>query len=237
MTGLQRKLWVLDPESTARHGDELYMDQPGIKAPVSQYFKGNSKIAAFIHPKYLELFHNQPEFRSQWMTWLQVYLGISTTLRVFDTVKHDLLAEYRYIVENSTSRNWLLVLRDNYLKRTASKNELALHDKLAMLEVQCTNGTGAKLKDTLLPTLRMAHPLLAISKLKFVDILQEEDRLWPKLSAFGVLTTSDLRLLRVSVLQSLLQNDVSPKKGDVVKLYGDILSHCQYDSKAQDAVR
>lgn len=234
-TRLPSKFWVADTEGNPRHGTQLYMDDPVSARLVSIYFKTNPNVAPFLHRQYLELYDKELGKRERWLSWLQKHLGGSAHLRLCTTDKTNISDEFMFIIRNNSSRQWLTVLKDNYLWKTPSKDEQTVREKVALLPVTCTDGSLAPLKDTVLPTLRSSNPLAQAADLKYVDIDDEGNNQWQRIAAFGVTIAIDLRF-DFKVMQNLPRLNASPKKSDMERLYKEILSRSN-DARSQDLTR
>ncbi|KAH0010046.1 hypothetical protein KCU78_g10474, partial [Aureobasidium melanogenum] len=242
---LRFSLWVADVQGHPRRGSELHMDVPGsssIKPPVSQYFSKNPSIAHFIHPKYLSAYHDKPQVQVRWLSWLRDCLGIHSIPQLADRHNKTLSKEFERVAATLSSRDWLTCLIVNWEeyqlhkdpKSTDSRIPSAeVRAKIGSLQVDCTDGKTAKLKDTMLPSLRSAFTTVSISGFHFLDLLHEDDPRWSRLSAFEVVTTKDLNfclLLRFKLSQSA----TDPDKMIVLRLYRDILWWCEQSAAARE---
>lgn len=233
--GLSIKLWAADTEEVPRHGNQLYMDDPGSKVPVSEYFRSNPNIAPFIHKQYLELYGKELGTRDRWLAWLQKALGVSASLRLATGDKKGVSPEFMYIIDNNPSPKWLVVLRDNYLKKTPPKDEHAVREKVAMMPVRCTDGGFARLKDTLLPTLPHDDPSTKAANMNFVDLEDESHSSWRRFDAFGVITTLDVRY-PFKILTGWQTAGFQPTKPQIEHVYKSIIAHIT-DFKDENFVR
>lgn len=242
---LRFSFWVADAQGHPRRGSELHMDVPGstpAKPPVSQYFSKNPSVAHFINTKYLSAYHDKPQVQVRWLSWLQDCLGVHSIPRLADRHNKTLSKEFEWIVATFSSREWLTCLNENWEeyqlhkppKSTDSKiPSEEVRQKIGILQADCTDGKTAKLKDTMLPSLRSAFTTVSISGFHFLDLLHEDDPRWSRLSTFGVVTTRDLNFCLL-LLFKLSQSATEPDKSIVLKLYRDILSYCELSATARE---
>jgi hypothetical protein len=237
-------LWLADSRGEQFRGIELHMDNP-VKPAVSLMFSANRTVARFIHPKYLEAYQGNVEIRTRWLAWLRECLGVHDVPRLSNKTNKGLSVEFEWLVNNLPSLEWLTIIRlnwdDYHLSSAPKSGDLRIpsedvRNKIASLSVDCTDGKRAKLKDTILPTLRSAVLTIQHMGFHFVDVKDEQNTEWIKFSAFGVITHRDLDFC-LKLLMKFPASGITPDKMTVIKLYRDIHNFCEGGMHTRDRTR
>ncbi|KAI4755442.1 hypothetical protein E4T52_12458 [Aureobasidium sp. EXF-3400] len=237
-------LWMTDSRGKQARGIELHMDNPS-KPAVSDMFSANPTVARFIHPKYLEIYQEDVELRTRWLTWLQECLGVHDIPRLSNKTNKDLSREFEWLVNNLPSIEWLNIIRlnwdDYHLSAPPKLGDMKIpsedvRNRIASLSVDCTDGRRAKLKDTILPTLRSAVMTIQHMGFHFLDVKDEQNSEWTKFSVFGVITHRDLDFC-LKLLMKFPASSIMTDKMTVIKLYRDIHMFCEGSMHARDRTR
>ncbi|OBW65625.1 MAG: hypothetical protein AUREO_043040 [Aureobasidium pullulans] len=237
-------LWLADSRGEQFRGIELHMDNP-FKVPVSQIFAQNPTVIRFIHPKYLEAYHGNVELRTRWLAWLRECLGVHDVPRLANKMNKSLSAEFEWLVNNLPSVQWLACIRvnweDYHLSKAPKLGDVRIpsdevRSRIGSLVVDCTDGRRAKLKDTILPTLRSAVMTIQHMGFHFLDVKDEQHNDWTKLSTFGVITHRDLDFC-LKLLMKFPETGMIPDKMTVIKLYRDIHNFCEPSMVARERTR
>ncbi|TIA48574.1 hypothetical protein D6C77_09866 [Aureobasidium pullulans] len=222
----------------------LHMDNP-FKVPVSQIFAQNPTVIRFIHPKYLGAYHGNVELRTRWLAWLRECLGVHDVPRLANKMNKGLSAEFEWLVNNLPSVQWLACIRvnweDYHLSKAPKLGDVRIpsdevRSRIGSLVVDCTDGRRAKLKDTILPTLRSAVMTIQHMGFHFLDVKDEQHNDWTKLSTFGVITHRDLDFC-LKLLMKFPETGMIPDKMTVIKLYRDIHNFCEPSMVARERTR
>jgi hypothetical protein len=210
------------------------MDNP-VKPAVSLMFAANPKVARFIHSKYLEAYQGNVELRMRWLAWLRECLGVHDVPRLSNKTNKGLSVEFKCLVNNLPSLEWLTIIRlnwDDYHLSTAPKSgDLRIpsedvRNRIVSLSVDCTDGKRAKLKDTILPTLRSAVLTIQHMGFHFLDVKDEQNSEWIRFSVFSVITHRDLDFC-LKLLMKFSTSAVTTDKMTVIELYRDIHMFCE----------
>ncbi|THW02710.1 hypothetical protein D6D26_04062 [Aureobasidium pullulans] len=237
-------LWLADSRGEQFRGIELHMDNP-FKVPVSQIFAQNPTVIRFIHPKYLGAYHGNVELRTRWLAWLRECLGVHDVPRLANKMNKGLSAEFEWLVNNLPSVQWLACIRvnweDYHLSKAPKLGDVRIpsdevRSRIGSLVVDCTDGRRAKLKDTILPTLRSAVMTIQHMGFHFLDVKDEQHNDWTKLSTFGVITHRDLDFC-LKLLMKFPETGMIPDKMTVIKLYRDIHNFCEPSLVARERTR
>ena len=237
-------LWLADSRGEHSRGIELHMDNP-FKPAVSQMFSASPTVARLIHPKYLEAYQENVELRTRWLAWLRECLGIHDVPRLSNKTNKGLSVEFEWLVNNLPSIEWLAIIRlnwDDYRLNVPPKTSDMripsedVRNKIASLSVDCTDGKRAKLKDTILPILRSAVTTIPHMGFHFLDVKDEQDSDWFKLSAFGVITHRDLEFW-LKLLIKFSTSGMTTDKMTIIKLYREIYLFCEGSMNARERTR
>jgi hypothetical protein len=229
-------LWLADSRGEQSRGIELHMDNP-VKPAVSLMFTANPKVARFIHPKYLEAYQGNVEVRMRWL--------VHDVPRLSNKTNKGLSVEFEWLVNNLPSLEWLTIIRlnwdDYHLSAAPKSGDLRIpsedvRNKIASMSVDCTDGRRAKLKDTILPTLRSAVMTIQHMGFHFLDVKDEQNSEWIIFSIFGVITHRDLDLC-LKLLMKFPTSGVTTDKMTVIKLYRDIHMFCEGSMNARERTR
>ncbi|KAI5276433.1 hypothetical protein E4T47_00597 [Aureobasidium subglaciale] len=241
---LSTTLWLADSRGEQFRGIELHMDSP-YKLAVSQIFSANLTVARFIHSKYMDVYQGNVELRAKWLTWLRECLDVHDIPRLSNKTNKGLSTEFEWLVNNLPSRQWLAGIRQNWddyhLSQAPKLGDLRIpseevRNKIASLSVDCTDGKRARLSDTILPTLRSAVTTIQHMGFHFLDIKDEQNTEWLKLSAFRVITHRDLNFC-LRLLMKFPKTGIKPDKMTMIKLYRDISMFCDPSLVARDHAR
>ena len=237
-------LWLADSRGEHSRGIELHMDNP-FKPAVSQMFSASPTVARLIHPKYLEAYQENVELRTRWLAWLRECLGIHDVPRLSNKTNKGLSVEFEWLVNNLPSNEWLAIIRlnwDDYRLNVPPKTSDMripsedVRNKIASLSVDCTDGKRAKLKDTILPILRSAVTTIPHMGFHFLDVKDEQNSDWFKLSAFGVITHRDLEFW-LKLLIKFSTSGMTTDKMTIIKLYREIYLFCEGSMNARERTR
>jgi len=237
-------LWLADSRGEHSRGIELHMDNP-FKPAVSQMFSASPTVARLIHPKYLEAYQENVELRTRWLAWLRECLGIHDVPRLSNKTNKGLSVEFEWLVNNLPSIEWLAIIRlnwDDYRLNVPPKTSDMripsedVRNKIASLSVDCTDGKRAKLKDTILPILRSAVTTIPHMGFHFLDVKDEQNSDWFKLSAFGVITHRDLEFW-LKLLIKFSTSGMTTDKMTIIKLYREIYLFCEGSMNARERTR
>ncbi|KAH8433984.1 uncharacterized protein LDX57_011620 [Aspergillus melleus] len=185
----------------------------------SRYFKDTGDHFHFLDPRLLEPISKKHEF----IRWLGDELGVSIIPRLvfFNTDKgtSDIAEDFRHLIDVVPSKDWLLLLRDNWEDYTLSlrrnKAEAGrIYKTLGSLQVQCTNGRKHMLRETCLPLPQWTE--YKDTQLPILDIPDPNNSSWEFLQRIGVITGFDAKFC-LRWLESARNNQINTE--EVGKLY------------------
>lgn len=226
------RLWVCTRSGTLRLAQDVYIDTDH-KYSASQYLGRTTATFPFLHKSYYKGF--TAEELPQWQSWLHEQLGMWVVPRLVKNPSSyfvpDLTEEFRYIIQNCHSRqylvllkeNWSIYVQDNVLQYTQNPVRAQLASEL----VFCRDGKRHMLKDTstgfFLPEAFRAEN---ISLQPLLDIPNPQDPQWNFLKLFGVTVDDDLGTY-LRILSKIQGREVSVEL--VHWLYEEIQGRSKYN--------
>jgi len=198
---------TLSSSTHARKGEELYLDDPRMKTPISTIFKDCSNVP-YLHPAYLV---NDPDIEQDlWLDWLVRQLEISPIPRMSASGLSGPPPEFREWVLKASREAVIRVIVDHWGK---------YRDQI--LSNPVSKVLREKLKNTILPL-----PSLLFKAQTFgldrqnalflqMDIPTRQQKIFESFNHYGVITTdlsSDFHLLILRWLHKLPEKNFSDPK-------------------------
>ncbi|KIW22318.1 uncharacterized protein PV07_12215 [Cladophialophora immunda] len=204
-----RYLWFATSDGSGRsRAESAYLPSQAPFA-ASQYFAGRKDID-FIHPHYLDAVKDD---QANWLEWLENAAKISILPRLTQVDGQSphsfgLSRHFTLIMQNFKSRDFLVLLRDNWgyysrwleddaggarddsrSARQACRERL--RNSLQEAHVECLGGAKKSLRDVFLPIPELVQQ--ANGQVPFVDIDDPLDPRWQRLKILGLGVEGDVR--------------------------------------------
>ncbi|OAP55444.1 hypothetical protein AYL99_10417 [Fonsecaea erecta] len=203
-----RYLWLATTDGSGRcRAESAYLPWQAPFA-ASQYFAGRSDIN-FIHPHYLEAVE---EDQASWLEWLENTAKISILPRLTQADAQSphsfgLSRHFALIMQNFKSRDFLVLLRDNWgyysrwleddaggarddSRKARQACRERLRHSLQEAQVQCLGGGKKSLREVFLPIPELVQQ--ANGQVPFVDVDDPLDPRWQRLRILGLGVEGDV---------------------------------------------
>ncbi|OAL17688.1 hypothetical protein AYO22_11344 [Fonsecaea multimorphosa] len=203
-----RYLWFATTDGSDRcRAESAYLPWQAPFA-ASQYFSGRDDIH-FVHPQYLDAVKDD---QANWLEWLENTAKISILPRLTQADGQSphsfgLSRHFALIMQNFKSRDFLVLLRDNWgyysrwleddaggarddsrIARQACRERL--RNSLQEAQVQCLGGTKKSLREVFLPIPELVQQ--ANGQVPFVDVDDPLDPRWQRLKILGLGVEGDV---------------------------------------------
>jgi len=185
----KHNLWLVTESGTILRGSDLYMDSKEPNTATTLFTKDRKRFQ-FIHRDY---FGGKCSADQTWLVenlYVQQYPRlVGYFFRSESTISDD----FRYLIENCSSQQILLLLRDNWrlysewiIPDDSSKEKLVsdVTRILSSMQVSCRGGKVTPLNQTILPLSSMIGGQM--TTVSFLDVPEPDDPSWKNLRHLGV---------------------------------------------------
>ncbi|OAG39035.1 hypothetical protein AYO21_06755 [Fonsecaea monophora] len=191
------QFWVVKTNGALCRSHEIYLDTDE-QFSASRYLERDTQLFPFLHSCYDK--DVASEELPLWRTWLHTQLGLWKIPRLVkisgNTIDPELSEDFRYILKRRSSRQILMLLKENwsvYSRYIFESGPTGLRSQLASVSVHCRDGSRHPLKATSTGYFIPEDCCSEYSVLPpILDIPNPKDPRWTFLKVFGVTVNGDL---------------------------------------------